>query len=188
MPRTILIIAPDLMFQSRIAATATSLNFAVTIADSNAQVTAALAPVPPLPGEAAASPREAAPSPREAVASPREPVASPRGATASPRDAVALAIIDLHAAGIDATAAIRAARAAAIPVLAFGRHTDPQTLRAAREAGATTVIPRSQLVEALPSLIQELTDPPPSTPHPQPPSSNIQHPTSNVASNHDAPS
>jgi hypothetical protein len=41
-------------------------------------------------------------------------------------------------------------------VLAFGRHTEPATLRAARDAGAETVVPRSQLVEELPALLGRL--------------------------------
>jgi DNA-binding NarL/FixJ family response regulator len=68
----------------------------------------------------------------------------------------ALVIIDLHAAGIDAPATIRAARAAGARVLAFGRHTDAASLRAAREAGADRVVPRSQLVEEMGQLISSL--------------------------------
>ena len=68
----------------------------------------------------------------------------------------AIAVVDLHAAGIDALATIRDAVAAGARVLAFGRHTEPVTLRAARDAGATSVVPRSQLVEELPSLLAAL--------------------------------
>jgi hypothetical protein len=41
--------------------------------------------------------------------------------------------------------------------MAFGRHTEPALLRAARDAGAAIVVPRSQLVEELPELLRRLT-------------------------------
>ncbi len=67
--------------------------------------------------------------------------------------------IDLHAAGIDAAATIRAAKDAGARVLAFGRHTEPQALRAARDAGADSVVARSQLVDELPELLRGLVGP-----------------------------
>lgn len=51
---------------------------------------------------------------------------------------------------------IQRARDARIPVLAFGRHTEPQTLRAARQAGAEKVVPNSELVNGLPELVAQL--------------------------------
>jgi DNA-binding response OmpR family regulator len=71
----------------------------------------------------------------------------------------ALAIIDLQASGIEAPVVVRAAKAAGAAVLAFGRHTDAAALRAAREAGADTVVARSQLVEELRALIEALVEP-----------------------------
>jgi DNA-binding NarL/FixJ family response regulator len=68
----------------------------------------------------------------------------------------ALAIIDLHERNLDALAAVRSAKAAGARVLAFGRHTEPLTLRAARDAGADLVVPRSQLSQELPQLIESL--------------------------------
>lgn len=68
----------------------------------------------------------------------------------------ALAVIDLHVMGLDWRAAVDAAKAAGVPVLAFGRHTEAQLLRSARDAGCDRVVPRSQLVEELPALIAEL--------------------------------
>ena len=65
----------------------------------------------------------------------------------------AIAIIDLHAATLDADAVIRGAKAIGARVLAFGRHTEPAVLRAARQAGADQAVPRSQLVDDLPALI-----------------------------------
>jgi len=70
-----------------------------------------------------------------------------------------LVVIDLHAAGIDAPSTIRFAKAAGANVLAFGRHTEPATLRSAREAGADAVVARSQLVEELPELLRKLLPP-----------------------------
>ncbi len=68
----------------------------------------------------------------------------------------ALAVLDLHVAGIDWREAVALAQELGVPVLAFGRHTEPQLLRSAREAGCAKVIPRSTFVEALPQLIEEL--------------------------------
>ena len=51
---------------------------------------------------------------------------------------------------------ITRARAANIPVLAFGRHTEAETLRAARQAGADKAVPNSELVTGLPLLIEQL--------------------------------
>jgi DNA-binding NarL/FixJ family response regulator len=76
------------------------------------------------------------------------------------RDALArrpaLVVVDLHAAGLEAETVIRGARAMGARVLAFGRHTEPGTLRAARQAGADLAVPRSQLVEEMPQLIRGL--------------------------------
>lgn len=80
---------------------------------------------------------------------------APSAGAAIAAKAPALVIVDLHAAGIDTGALIRSARAAGAGVLAFGRHTEPGTLRAARDAGATRVVARSQLVEDLAGWIRE---------------------------------
>jgi len=68
----------------------------------------------------------------------------------------ALVVVDLQDRRVQAAEVIAAAKAAGARVLAFGRHTDAGALRAAREAGADTVVPRSQLVEELPQLIERL--------------------------------
>ena len=68
-------------------------------------------------------------------------------ALARPAD---LVLVDLHTPGIDIAAVVAAASGA--PVVAFGRHTEPATLRAAREAGCAKVLARSEFVEALPAL------------------------------------
>ena len=68
----------------------------------------------------------------------------------------ALAVLDLHVDGVDWREAVELAKGAGVPVLAFGRHTEGQLLRAAREAGCERVVPRSTLVAELPQLIEEL--------------------------------
>lgn len=68
----------------------------------------------------------------------------------------ALVIVDLHATAFEPETVVRAARAVGAPVLAFGRHTEPGTLRAARGWGAARTVPRSELVERLPELIEEV--------------------------------
>jgi len=79
----------------------------------------------------------------------------------SARDALArrpaVVIVDLHAIGLDAEVVIRGAKAVGAGVLAFGRHTAPTTLRAARQAGADLAVARSELVEKLPELIARIT-------------------------------
>lgn len=76
------------------------------------------------------------------------------------RDALAagpaLVVLDLHAGGVDWREAVAQAKEHGVPVLAFGRHTEAQLLRSAREAGCERVVPRSTFVEELPRLIKEL--------------------------------
>ena len=68
----------------------------------------------------------------------------------------ALAILDLHADAIDWRSVVATAKERNVPVLAFGRHTDADLLRAARDAGCDRVVPRSTLAADLPQLIEEL--------------------------------
>lgn len=68
----------------------------------------------------------------------------------------ALVILDLHIAGIDWRQAVAMAKERDAPVLAFGRHTEAELLRSAREAGCDRVVPRSTLVQELPELVKEL--------------------------------
>ena len=114
MGATVAIIVPDLMFQSRIGATAEALGLASVVADTPDAVRDALALRP------------------------------------------AVVVLDLQAAGIDALAAVRDAVAAGARVLAFGRHTEPATLRAARDAGAALAVPRSQFIDELPQLLESM--------------------------------
>lgn len=68
----------------------------------------------------------------------------------------ALVVLDLHITGIDWQHAVAAAKERDVPILAFGRHTEAQLLHSAREAGCDRVVPRSTLVQELPSLVKEL--------------------------------
>jgi DNA-binding NarL/FixJ family response regulator len=65
-------------------------------------------------------------------------------------------VVDLQAAGIAPLRLVAEARAAGLAVLAFGRHTDAAALRAAREAGAAAAVPRSEMAERLPELLDLL--------------------------------
>ncbi len=80
------------------------------------------------------------------------PVAADAALAAGP----ALVVVDLQERNIDPLAVIEAAKRAGAAVLAFGRHTDVASLRAARAAGADTVVPRSQLAAELPALLASL--------------------------------
>ena len=68
-------------------------------------------------------------------------------------DAPALALVNTAIAGQDWRGAITAARAAGIPVIAFGSHVDLETQQQAREAGATRVIANSKLAADLPGIV-----------------------------------
>ena len=70
--------------------------------------------------------------------------------------AAALLVVQLEGSPTVWRELITRARAAKIPVLAFGRHTEAETLRAARQAGAGKVVPNSELVTGLPRLIEQL--------------------------------
>jgi DNA-binding NarL/FixJ family response regulator len=61
-------------------------------------------------------------------------------------------ILDLHNATLDVPqllAALQAQRDTPPRVIAYGSHVDAERLRAARQAGCHTVLPRSQFVELL---------------------------------------
>jgi len=68
----------------------------------------------------------------------------------------AIAVVDVHETAFSATEAIARATASGVQVLAFGRHTAPAELRGAREAGATIVVPRSELAERLVEYLERL--------------------------------
>jgi DNA-binding NarL/FixJ family response regulator len=88
---------------------------------------------------------------------------APASAADATAAAPALVVVDLHERALDALAVVGRAHAAGSRVLAFGRHTEPATLRAARDAGADLAVPRSQFVEELAPLIESLVRPAPAT-------------------------
>ena len=68
-------------------------------------------------------------------------------------------VLDLQADGVpwrEVVAAAREVTNSRLPILAYGRHTKPDLLRAARAAGCDLAVPRSQLVEELPRLIERV--------------------------------
>ena len=77
-------------------------------------------------------------------------------ATAALERSPALLVLDLQAMGIDTVTLVADAKAREVPVLAFGRHTERDVLRAARNAGCDTVVVRSTFVEEMPQLLREL--------------------------------
>ncbi|HLY30468.1 MAG TPA: hypothetical protein VKQ36_05540 [Ktedonobacterales bacterium] len=74
-------------------------------------------------------------------------------AQASGDDRPALALVNISARGIAWEEAIRAAREAGAPVVAYGSHVDVAAQEAARQAGATSVIANSKLASDLPGVI-----------------------------------
>ena len=69
-----------------------------------------------------------------------------------------LLIVDLGDPRIGPVEAIREAVSRGIPVLAYGSHVDEAAFAAARQAGATRVVPRSMFSARLPELIAELVE------------------------------
>lgn len=107
----IVLVATDLMRQSRVAEAARALGYTVTVATTAEET-------------------------REAL-----------HATVG-----AIVILDLQAEGLPWRDVVTAA--GSVPVIAFGQHTKPDVLRAAKAAGCRLAVPRSRLVEQLPKLIE----------------------------------
>lgn len=68
----------------------------------------------------------------------------------------ALLILDVDAPRFSPEEAIRMARTAGVPVLAYGSHVNVEALAAARRAGADEVVPRSVFASQLPQLVEAL--------------------------------
>jgi DNA-binding response OmpR family regulator len=66
----------------------------------------------------------------------------------------ALVIVNIATTGVDWEAAIRLARAAGYPVLAFGSHMDLDARARAIEAGAQRVVANSKFTSDMPALVQ----------------------------------
>ncbi len=69
----------------------------------------------------------------------------------------ALVIVDVSAPGADIPAILAAAGTSSI-VVAFGRHTNPLALQAARRAGIDRVLTQGELSPALPALFARPAD------------------------------
>lgn len=68
----------------------------------------------------------------------------------------ALAIVNTATTGIDWEAAIRQARKAGYPVLAFGSHMDLEARAKAIEAGAQRVVANSKFTSDMPGLVKRV--------------------------------
>ena len=110
----IVLVATDLMRQSRVAEAARALGYTVAVATTAEEA--------------------------------REALHAGAGVAA-------VVILDLQAGGVPWRDVVAAA--VPVPVIAFGQHTKPDILRAARAAGCRLAVPRSQLVEELPQLIEK---------------------------------
>ena len=108
----IVLVATDLMRQSRVAEAARALGYTVAVATTADEA-------------------------REALHA----------------GAGAVVILDLQAEGVPWRDVVTAA--GSVPVIAFGQHTKPDLLRAAKAAGCRLAVPRSRLVEQLPQLIEK---------------------------------
>lgn len=66
-----------------------------------------------------------------------------------------LTLVNTAARGVDWRQAIVDARAAGLPVIAYGSHVDTETQALARAAGATRVIANSKLAADLPAIVEQ---------------------------------
>lgn len=71
----------------------------------------------------------------------------------SSQEKPALTIVNISIQGVDWEAAIRAARTAGLPVLAFGSHMDLDARARAIEAGAHRVVANSKFSSDMPGLV-----------------------------------
>ena len=72
----------------------------------------------------------------------------------------ALVIVNIAIQGVDWEEAIRRARAAGYPVLAFGSHMDLDARARAIEAGAQRVVANSKFASDMPGLVRRMLDGP----------------------------
>jgi DNA-binding response OmpR family regulator len=68
----------------------------------------------------------------------------------------ALVIVNIATPGVDWEAAIRQARAAGFPVLAFGSHMDLEARAKALSAGAQRVVANSKFTSDMPGLVKRM--------------------------------
>ena len=67
-----------------------------------------------------------------------------------------LAIVNIATAGVAWEQVIAQARAADVPVLAFGPHVDLEAQQQARRAGANRVVSNSKLTKDLPAIVERM--------------------------------
>lgn len=72
----------------------------------------------------------------------------------------ALVIVNTATTGVDWEAAIREARAADLPVLAFGSHMDLEARKKAIQAGAQRVVANSKFTSDMPGLVKRMLNEP----------------------------
>jgi DNA-binding response OmpR family regulator len=79
-----------------------------------------------------------------------------RGLSAEGAEKPALVIVNTATTGIDWEAAIRQARTAGYPVLAFGSHMDLEARAKALAAGAQRVVANSKFSSDMPGLVKRM--------------------------------
>lgn len=83
-----------------------------------------------------------------------------QGLAASEDERPALVIVNIATTGVDWEAAIREARAAGYPVLAFGSHMDLDARARAIQAGAQRVVANSKFASDMPGLVKRMLSEP----------------------------
>ncbi len=79
-----------------------------------------------------------------------------QGLTGEGAEKPALVIVNIATPGVDWEAAIRQARAAGYPVLAFGSHMDLVARAKALSAGAQRVVANSKFTSDMPGLVKRM--------------------------------
>ncbi len=79
-----------------------------------------------------------------------------QGLKAEGAEKPALVIVNIATSGVDWEAAIRQARAAGYPVLAFGSHMDLEARAKALAAGAQRVVANSKFTTDMPGLVKRM--------------------------------
>ena len=79
-----------------------------------------------------------------------------QGLNAGSAEKPALVIVNIATSGVDWEAAIRQARAAGYPVLAFGSHMDLEARAKALAAGAQRVVANSKFTTDMPGLVKRM--------------------------------
>lgn len=81
-----------------------------------------------------------------------------QGLQATGNEKPALVIVNIATTGVDWEMAIRSARKAGYPVLAFGSHMDLDARARAIEAGAQRVVANSKFTSDMPGLISRVLE------------------------------